>query len=66
MQEAKYFETGQQLPTLYKRNNLTVNVESVNNTSRVVLDSAGASATIITPPRYACNVSFLTVFDSCC
>ena len=59
LQGLDVFETGQLLPTMYKTDTLAVDVQQVNNTRQVAIQSAGASGTIPTGPNYACNVSWL-------
>ena len=57
LQSRAVFQNGQQLPTLYKKNNLTVRVNEVNNTNSYIIQSPASAGRIISGPYYACNVS---------
>ena len=61
------FEDGRNLPTLLTStldDNLTVIVETVDNQTQVVIGSFGTDVKIVTPPAYACNVSYYAVWIS--
>ncbi|KAL0022767.1 hypothetical protein WJX79_002551 [Trebouxia sp. C0005] len=51
------FYDGQNLPTLFPNNNLTVMIEETNRTDAIFVTSYGSEAEIVTPPAYACNAS---------
>ena len=57
LQSRAVFQNGQQLPTLYKNNNVTVRLDEVNNTKSYIIQSPGSAGRIISGPYYACNVS---------
>ena len=57
LQGLSSFYDGQNLPTLFPKNNLTVMIEETNKTDAIFLISYGSEAEIVTPPAYACNAS---------
>ncbi len=57
LQGLSSFYDGQNLPTLFPENNLTVMIEETNKTDAIFLISYGSEAQIVTPPAYACNAS---------
>lgn len=57
LQGLSSFYDGQNLPTLFPNNNLTVMIEETNRTDAIFVTSYGSEAEIVTPPAYACNAS---------
>ena len=57
LQGLSSFYDGQNLPTLFPNNNLTVMIEETNKTDAIYVISYGSEAEIVTPPAYACNAS---------
>lgn len=78
LQELSDFEDGESLATLLGPalqpgapgvSNLTVRVDTRNDSETVTLESYASIVTIVTPAQYACNVSLLmllpTMFGMC-